>query len=359
MWSLKQVGKQHRKFLKKLPPSAFPKTEGEHEIIQELEDLEAETGYAFLHLGLCSSDVVEGARDLQIIESIEAVIRPQIKKTIGAWAAWSAKHAASTTQGFTHLLPATATTWGYRTATTLEGALAPTIAILLKGYPVRGIRGAVGTEAPQELLGIDNQGFFAQTTIAAGQSPNRTFLLEIAQDMCTFAMNAHKLAADFRMGTALRTLTWSKHGRASSSLVAKNVNPTYAERVCSIARMFPALVHDIWDAGAHSYMERTLDDSAVLRMRVPEMFILFDQLLRDLQTMLQRAEPVGDVISPKAAAAETDVVRLALGGDMKSRRAAQKAVSETDYTDFTTNVGRAVENTQRVVKEAYDVINHQ
>lgn len=309
----------------------------------ELEALEAKTGYAFLHLGLCSSDIVEGARDLQVIDSL-VFLAPKIEQLLELWARFAYNNANRVVQGRTHLLPATATTAGYRAATSLEGAMDSLIELVEAKYPRRGFRGAVGTEAPQAMLQVFDDD--ADRNWCAGQVPNRSNLYAISTLMSTVAMNMYKMAADFRIGTALGEIDWDTRGKASSSLVAKKVNPTAAERVCSLARMFPKISADIWDAGAHSYFERTLDDSAVLRIRTPEMFLLFDQMIDDFVTMLERVRILDVAADPMAGTAETDVIKWA--PNMKSRREAQEIVRNAN-TPGTVQTGRASINTEKVV----------
>jgi adenylosuccinate lyase len=56
-------------------------------------------------------------------------------------------------------------------------------------------------------------------------------------------------------------------------------NPINAENLDSLARYLAALPRVAWDNGAHSLLERTLDDSGNRRVVLPEAFLGTDELL--------------------------------------------------------------------------------
>jgi adenylosuccinate lyase len=56
-------------------------------------------------------------------------------------------------------------------------------------------------------------------------------------------------------------------------------NPMRSERVCSLARHVLAQLDALAQTAANQWLERTLDDSAVRRLALPEMFLATDGLL--------------------------------------------------------------------------------
>jgi adenylosuccinate lyase len=56
-------------------------------------------------------------------------------------------------------------------------------------------------------------------------------------------------------------------------------NPINSENLDSLARYVAALPRVAWDNGAHSLLERTLDDSGNRRVVLPEAFLAADELL--------------------------------------------------------------------------------
>jgi adenylosuccinate lyase len=53
-------------------------------------------------------------------------------------------------------------------------------------------------------------------------------------------------------------------------------NPMRSERVCALARYVIAAADTSAQTAAHQWLERTLDDSAVRRIAIPESFLAVD-----------------------------------------------------------------------------------
>jgi adenylosuccinate lyase len=57
------------------------------------------------------------------------------------------------------------------------------------------------------------------------------------------------------------------------------MNPMRSERICSLGRKLSNISADFSDTFSSQWLERTLDDSSIRRIDIPEMFILTDSLL--------------------------------------------------------------------------------
>lgn len=318
----------------------------------ELENFRAETREAFAHLGLCSSDIVETARDLQIRDSLN-YIKPKIRKMMFGWADFVDRYKGLMINGRTHLLQGSATTIGYRFATPLGGMINAALCLTENSYAARGLRGAVGTGSALRKLGIFEEvnEEYQPILMATGQVPTRVGILRIANDMSTMAMMMNKACADLRLMTSWGEMDWKSDGRASSSLIHKKVNPTHAERVCSLARTIPHLAHQIWEAGAHSYCERTLDDSAVLRIVIPQLFETFNKMLDDMVVVLERASPREALVLTREGTSEISTVAQALWGAKDLFEAQERAKNNPLPIDDPDTLGDAVERCEHVINE--------
>jgi adenylosuccinate lyase len=74
--------------------------------------------------------------------------------------------------------------------------------------------------------------------------------------------------------------------QVGSSAMPFKRNPIRAEKINSLARYLASLPRIAWDNAAHSLLERTLDDSANLRILLPEAFLTVDELLRTAGSIL-------------------------------------------------------------------------
>lgn len=293
------LGKVYPEFLiKSKIDERTPPTETTHEVVQALERYVFDTGYEMTHLGLCSSDIVEFFIDRSCLRSHDILVS-WLDIIIDRLSLLTDKYSETYTCGRSHLIPGSVTTVGYRLATTLEALRVLHREACSLDYSIRGFRGAMGNFAPlgkdkydiinrEMLSGLPQTQHKIDIQEACGQVPNREYQLRILQIWERVAMQLHKLASDIRVGFALGEYSVEKDGQASSSLIGKKANPIYAERVCSLSRLIPSYTRAVWDAGAHSIFERTLDDSAILRVTYESAFHHMAQILKDSEKMLDR-----------------------------------------------------------------------
>lgn len=56
-------------------------------------------------------------------------------------------------------------------------------------------------------------------------------------------------------------------------------NPMRSERLCALSRKMIGLVPNFYQTAGAQWLERTLDDSAIRRMDIPQLFLLADAIL--------------------------------------------------------------------------------
>lgn len=248
-----------------------------------------------LHLGATSMDIEDNADALRIAGSLDRVLAG-LERVLGALVEQIERHADHATMAFTHLQPAEPTTVGYRLAQYAWDLIQDLEDLRRVRAQVqgKGFKGAVGTSASYlQLLGGDSAALarFEQALMArlglepapvATQTSPRKQELRVLNALAGLGQSLYKLAADVRLLQSPPIGEWAEpFGRrqVGSSAMPFKRNPILSENIDSLARLLAALPRVAWDNAAHSYLERTLDDSANRRTVLPEAFLLTDELL--------------------------------------------------------------------------------
>ncbi|MEN8200886.1 MAG: lyase family protein, partial [Thermodesulfobacteriota bacterium] len=93
--------------------------------------------------------------------------------------------------------------------------------------------------------------------------------------------SAHKFAVDLRLLSNLKVQEepFAKKQTGSSAMAYKR-NPMRSERMTGLARKLMGLPADFAATYSNQWFERTLDDSAIRRMDIPQAFLLTDAILK-------------------------------------------------------------------------------
>src|SRR4029077_10394176 len=129
-----------------------------------------------------------------------------------------------------------------------------------------------------------------------GQTYSRkvdTFVLDAVAGL---GQSAHKWGTDLRLLAHRQEIDEPfEADQIGSSAMAYKRNPMRSERMCSLSRYLMGLPAMAGQTAATQWFERTLDDSAVRRLYVPQAFLAADAVLRiagNLATGLEVNRPV-------------------------------------------------------------------
>ncbi len=128
-----------------------------HDVKARIEEFAALAGHEHIHKGMTSRDLTENVEQLQVRQSLE-LVRQRMVATLARLARLATEHEATVMAGRSHNVAAQATTLGKRFATIADEML---VALertddLLARYPLRGVKGPVGTGQDMlDLLGGD------------------------------------------------------------------------------------------------------------------------------------------------------------------------------------------------------------
>jgi len=268
-----------------------------HDVVAAIREYaeKAKIGGGKIHLGATSMDIVDNADILKMKYAID-IIEKKMHHLLKLFAHHIEKYKKVTCIGYTHLQPAEPTTIGYRLSFYAQDLLTDLehmqfVKTQLKG---KGFKGAVGTAASydavltetkmspaeMEVMVMKSLGLKVATITTQVYSRKVDYLVLSA--LSSVASSLSKFASDLRILQSPNFGEWSepfgKHQVGSSAMPFKK-NPITAENMCSLARYIETLPPVALQNASHSYLERTLDDSANRRVIIPESFLALDQML--------------------------------------------------------------------------------
>ena len=247
-----------------------------------------------IHLGATSCYVTDNGDLIQMRRGLE-LLRGRLVSLLRTLSGFAGTWRDEPTLGYTHLQAAQLTTVGKR-ATLWMQDLVLDLAELdhrLATLPLRGVKGTTGTQASfLELLGGDHakvreldrkvcqaMGFPGSIPVS-GQTYSRKLDAHVLDAVAGIAASAAKFASDLRMLQAFGEIEEPfESDQVGSSAMAYKRNPMRAERINSLARFVLALTGTANETHSVQYFERTLDDSAVRRLAIPEAFLATDAIL--------------------------------------------------------------------------------
>ena len=248
-----------------------------------------------IHLGATSQFVGCNA-DLMIQKEALQLIKQALIKVIRNLARFALTHKGLATLGYTHYQAAQPTTVGKRNTLYIQDLIMDLsyIEALELQVKARGAKGTVGTQATfMELFKNDHNKVkqldklvaaklgFDEIFEVTGQTYTRKLDMKTAETLAGIGASAHKFAVDLRLLSNLKVQEepFAKNQVGSSAMAYKR-NPMRSERMTGLARKLMGLPADFAATYANQWFERTLDDSAIRRMDMPQAFLLTDAILR-------------------------------------------------------------------------------
>lgn len=127
---------------------------------------------------------------------------------------------------------------------------------------------------------------FKQWFHVSGQTYSRKLDFQVLSALSGLAQSAYKMCSDIRLLASMKEIEepFGKSQIGSSAMAYKR-NPMRSERVCSLSRYLMSLPQNAAQTHANQWFERTLDDSAVRRIVLPEAFLAGDVVLSTLSNI--------------------------------------------------------------------------
>ena len=255
-------------------------------------------------MGLTSRDVTENVEQLQVRRSLEAV-RAKAVALSARLAERAVELDGQVITARTHNVPAQPTTMGKRLATVGEELLyaVDRLEDLLARYPLRGLKGAVGTQQDQlDLLGdpaavdrvdaaLAERLGFARSFGSVGQVYPRALDFDVVSALLLVGSPAANLALLVRLlaGHELATEGF-RAGQVGSSAMPHKMNSRSAERIGGMLTVLRGHVTMAAGLAGDQWYEGDVSCSVVRRVVLPDAFLTIDGLL---ETTLEVVRELG------------------------------------------------------------------
>jgi adenylosuccinate lyase len=271
-----------------------------HDVKARIEEFSALAGHEHAHMGMTSRDLTENVEQLQVRLALE-LVRDRMVTALARLAERAAEHAALVMTGRTHNVAAQATTLGKRFANAGEELLQAFRRVdeLLARYPLRGIKGPVGTQQDMlDLLGdeaaverleasvLEHLGFGSALT-NVGQVYPRSLDLDVVSALVQAVAGPSTLALTIRLMAGDELVTEGfVPGQVGSSAMPHKMNTRSCERVNGLAIVVRGHLSMVAQLAGGQWNEGDVSDSVVRRVALPGAFLATDGLFETFLEVL-------------------------------------------------------------------------
>ncbi|HET9258242.1 MAG TPA: adenylosuccinate lyase [Pseudonocardiaceae bacterium] len=272
-----------------------------HDVKARIEEFNALAGHQEIHKGLTSRDVTENVEQLQIRQSLEHA-RDRCVALLSQLTARATEYGELAMAGRSHNVAAQATTLGKRFATATQELLVTFARLeeLIADYPLRGIKGPMGTAQDQlDLLGGDPAALaqlerrvaahlgFGRVLSSVGQVYPRSLDYEVLSCLVGLAAAPSSLATTIRLMAGHELVTEGfQPGQVGSSAMPHKMNTRSCERVNGLMIVLRGYASMVAELAGGQWNEGDVSDSVVRRVALPDAFFAFDGVIETILTVL-------------------------------------------------------------------------
>ncbi len=272
-----------------------------HDVKARIEEFNALAGFEQVHKGMTSRDLTENVEQLQVLTSLQ-IVRDRVVATLVRLAALATQYAERPLAGRSHNVAAQVTTLGKRFATAIDELLVAYTRVeeLIARYPLRGIKGPVGTGQDMlDLLGGDQTKLaeleqriaahlgFGQVLVSTGQVYPRSLDYEVVTALAQVAAAPSNVATSIRLMAGAELVTEGfRPGQVGSSAMPHKMNTRSCERVNGLSVVVRGYVGMIGELAGDQWNEGDVSDSVVRRVALPDAFFALDGLFETFLSVL-------------------------------------------------------------------------
>ena len=255
-----------------------------HDVKARIEEFNALAGHEVIHTGMTSRDLTENIEALQIRLGLE-LVRDKTVALLARLGEKAAQYSDQPIAGRSHNVPAQITTLGKRFASSAEELLYgyERLTSLLDRYPMRGLKGPVGTSQDSiDLLGSFDKHSNLENEIAGhlgfnrvldstGQVYPRSLDYEVVTTLVQLAASPSSLATSIRLMAGAELVTEGfKAGQVGSSAMPHKMNTRSCERVNGLTVILRGYASMVSELAGNQWNEGDVSCSVVRRVAIAE-----------------------------------------------------------------------------------------
>ena len=272
-----------------------------HDVKARIEEFSALAGHERIHAGMTSRDLTENVEQLQVRAAL-TLIRDRMVTALARLAERAAEHATLVMAGRSHNVAAQATTMGKRFANAGEELLQALVRVeeLLARYPLRGMKGPVGTQQDMlDLLGsaekvaaleaaVAGHLGFEATLTNVGQVYPRSLDLDVVAALVQAGSGPASLATTIRLMAGLELATEGfQPGQVGSSAMPHKMNSRSCERINGLLVVLRGHLSMVGELAGDQWNEGDVSCSVVRRVALPDAFLAADGLFQTFLVVLE------------------------------------------------------------------------
>jgi adenylosuccinate lyase len=273
-----------------------------HDVKARIEEFNSLAGHEDIHKGLTSRDLTENIEQLQIKESLN-LIHDKTVTTLSQLAKLATQYSDLVITGRSHNVAAQSTTLGKRFASAAEEILQAFSKLnnLIENYPLRGIKGPVGTSQDMlDLFESDEKKVqkleqivakhlgFENVLTSVGQIYPRSLDFDVVSTLFMVAAGPSSLATTIRLMAGHDLVTEGfQAGQVGSSAMPHKMNTRSCERINGLNVVLRGYLNMASELSGTQWNEGDVSCSVVRRVALPGSFFALDGLLETMLTVLQ------------------------------------------------------------------------
>jgi len=275
--------------------------ETRHDVKARIDEFSALAGQQHIHKGMTSRDLTENVEQLQIRDSL-VLVRARMVATVARLGELAAQHRELVITGRSHNVAAQATTLGKRFATIADEMLIALERVdgLLARYPLRGIKGPMGTAqdqldlldgSPDRLAELESRVAghlgFDRVLTSVGQVYPRSLDFDVVSALVQAVAGPSNLATTIRLMAGHELVTEGfRPGQVGSSAMPHKMNTRSCERVNGLAVVLRGHLSMVSELTGDQWNEGDVSCSVVRRVALPDAFFATDGLFETFLTVL-------------------------------------------------------------------------